>query len=371
MAFWNRHLNSAGFRLAVDTLLSVAWLRFVYASPFLEVLPPRFGRVLRSRLERCWQMHPNRSNPYARALLLGDRSETPPARGVKRSVSSALTPPPSSSRARHTASMGSRSRTSWMAPPPAIASDCLPRFAAPGRPRAWLSCAAWPNRDSRPPRIRRHVTARFCGAWSMCDRCPELTDPWLSSQLSSRCRLASRARRIVLGDIVSRSVAISERIGEHVEHPAVTILIVGNAAKLAHLLRRDLRYLRRELGEPLPAQPGGRLRMHVIATELLEGAVVEMPTHRTRNLAREPSHPQHQGGRRPRQRCFRPAPVLAHGYRPSSRGARGLMQPGARRDERPVALQQRPAHVDRVPLFILPHPHERLLHHLAYVGGNA
>ena len=72
MAFWNRHLNSAGFRVATDMLLSVAWLRSVYASPFLEILPPRFGRVMRRRLERCWKTHPNRTNPYARALLLGD-----------------------------------------------------------------------------------------------------------------------------------------------------------------------------------------------------------------------------------------------------------------------------------------------------------
>jgi S-adenosylmethionine:diacylglycerol 3-amino-3-carboxypropyl transferase len=70
--FWNRHLNSVGFRVAMDTLLSVAWLRWVYASPFLEVLPPHFGRVMRSRLESCWRTHPNRSNPYARALLLGE-----------------------------------------------------------------------------------------------------------------------------------------------------------------------------------------------------------------------------------------------------------------------------------------------------------
>lgn len=77
MAFWNRHLNSAGFRLATDTLLSLAWLRAVYAAPFLQVLPPRFGRVMRGRLERCWRTHPNRSNPYARALLLGDLPDNP------------------------------------------------------------------------------------------------------------------------------------------------------------------------------------------------------------------------------------------------------------------------------------------------------
>jgi hypothetical protein len=85
MAFWNQHLNTAGFRLAVDTFLSVAWLRVVYASPFLEILPPRFGRVMRARLERCWQMHSNRLNPYAHALLLGERSETcPPPSGAIR-----------------------------------------------------------------------------------------------------------------------------------------------------------------------------------------------------------------------------------------------------------------------------------------------
>ena len=75
LAFWHRHLETTGFRLAVDTLLSLTWLRAVYAAPFLQVLPPQFGRVMRRRLARCWATHPNRTNPYARALLLGDRSE--------------------------------------------------------------------------------------------------------------------------------------------------------------------------------------------------------------------------------------------------------------------------------------------------------
>jgi S-adenosylmethionine:diacylglycerol 3-amino-3-carboxypropyl transferase len=78
MTFWNRHLNTAGFRIITDWLLSVAWLRAVYASPFLAILPPRFGRVMRTRLERCWSTHPNRTNRHARDLLLGDLPDSPP-----------------------------------------------------------------------------------------------------------------------------------------------------------------------------------------------------------------------------------------------------------------------------------------------------
>jgi hypothetical protein len=75
MTFWNRRLNTARFRIGTEVLFSPAVLRLMYASPFLTVLPPDFGRVLRARLERCWRMHPNRTNLYARALLLG---EAPP-----------------------------------------------------------------------------------------------------------------------------------------------------------------------------------------------------------------------------------------------------------------------------------------------------
>jgi S-adenosylmethionine:diacylglycerol 3-amino-3-carboxypropyl transferase len=76
-AFWERHLDTRGFRVAIDALLSVDRLRAVYAPQFLEFLPAGFGRVMRARLARCFATHPNRANVYARALLLGERSAPP------------------------------------------------------------------------------------------------------------------------------------------------------------------------------------------------------------------------------------------------------------------------------------------------------
>ena len=75
--FWNRRLNTMAFRIGFDVMFSLTGLRALYASPFLEILPPHFGRVMRGRMERCFRTHPNRSNPYARALLLGELSPEP------------------------------------------------------------------------------------------------------------------------------------------------------------------------------------------------------------------------------------------------------------------------------------------------------
>jgi S-adenosylmethionine:diacylglycerol 3-amino-3-carboxypropyl transferase len=72
VGFWNERLNTRRFRFGLDRLLSIAALKRIYASPFLGVLPRRLGEVMRARMERCFRTHPNRTNPYARSLLLGE-----------------------------------------------------------------------------------------------------------------------------------------------------------------------------------------------------------------------------------------------------------------------------------------------------------
>ena len=78
MDYWQRQLNTWRFRTSIDALFSVTALRSVYAPRFLDFLPNRLGAVMRGRMERCFERHPNRTNLYARSLLLGELSFEPP-----------------------------------------------------------------------------------------------------------------------------------------------------------------------------------------------------------------------------------------------------------------------------------------------------
>ena len=86
VAYWRRHLDTRRFRAATDAILSTPVLSMLYARPLLRCLPQNFGRVLRSRMERCFARHPNRDNAYARALILGelpDGAVPPEAKGIR------------------------------------------------------------------------------------------------------------------------------------------------------------------------------------------------------------------------------------------------------------------------------------------------
>ncbi len=84
VVYWRRHLDTWRFRAALDGLLSAAALRAIYATPFLDCLPRRPGAVMRRRMERCFARHANRTNPYARALLLGELPDEPPPPEARR-----------------------------------------------------------------------------------------------------------------------------------------------------------------------------------------------------------------------------------------------------------------------------------------------
>lgn len=87
-AYWRRHLDTRRLRAALDVLFARPLLRAAYAAPLLACLPPGFGAVVRARMARAVATHPNRTNPYARALLLGElRGEpAPPEAGRIRLV---------------------------------------------------------------------------------------------------------------------------------------------------------------------------------------------------------------------------------------------------------------------------------------------
>jgi S-adenosylmethionine:diacylglycerol 3-amino-3-carboxypropyl transferase len=82
--FWRERLDTWRLRAALGLAFSFTALRAVYSSRFLDFLPRRLGAVFHQRLARGFAHSPNRSNPWARALLLGELSTDVPPPEVKR-----------------------------------------------------------------------------------------------------------------------------------------------------------------------------------------------------------------------------------------------------------------------------------------------
>ena len=80
--FWRERLDTRRFRAGLGLLLNPLSLRLAYSSPLVAALPASFGRLVRSRLERGFALHPNRENPYARFLLLGEAEQPEPRPGI-------------------------------------------------------------------------------------------------------------------------------------------------------------------------------------------------------------------------------------------------------------------------------------------------
>jgi S-adenosylmethionine:diacylglycerol 3-amino-3-carboxypropyl transferase len=69
--FWRTHLDTARFRAVLAVVINPLALRTIYSKTFVRVLPRRYDRIVRARLERGFARHPNRTNPYAWRFFLG------------------------------------------------------------------------------------------------------------------------------------------------------------------------------------------------------------------------------------------------------------------------------------------------------------
>ena len=192
--YWRAHLDTRGFRIATDTLLSVAGLKAVYASPFLAILPAHFGQVMRARLARCFGAFANRGNRYARALLLG---ELPPAARARRGAHHAragrrcrVSGAVRAGVLRRVHAVEHSRRRAGRVPPAAVRG----RPARGRHPARRSCCAASRSRRMRRPATRPRATVRSCGAWSTCvlptrsTTPPAFRFPRPDERDSARCR---------------------------------------------------------------------------------------------------------------------------------------------------------------------------------------
>ena len=79
LGFWRTHLDTARFRAVLAVAINPLALRTIYSKTFVRVLPDRYDRIVRARLERGFARHPNRTNPWAWRFFLGTDPPGTPA----------------------------------------------------------------------------------------------------------------------------------------------------------------------------------------------------------------------------------------------------------------------------------------------------
>ncbi len=153
IVYWRRHLDTRRFRAAFAFLFSRLMLRSVYSAAFLDCLPPNFGMVLRARMERCFALHPNRTNPYARTLLLGEMRSAQDAPELRKFNFDAPTRPIFLKASQPGVLQGFLFRTSWMEPTQRTRNDYSLRCSTPLRLERWSCCVASANLNLYRERI--------------------------------------------------------------------------------------------------------------------------------------------------------------------------------------------------------------------------
>jgi len=78
---WRDRFDTRRLRATLRILLSSLTLGLLYPLPVARAVPPDFDTIVRRRLARGFATHANRTNPYARWILLGEWPEQPPPAG--------------------------------------------------------------------------------------------------------------------------------------------------------------------------------------------------------------------------------------------------------------------------------------------------
>jgi S-adenosylmethionine:diacylglycerol 3-amino-3-carboxypropyl transferase len=80
LQYWDKVLDTRRFRVLFDTVMGI---RALTAKHLVQMRSLEFGPIVRQRLSRGFGTHPNATNPYMHAVLLGKKNQTPVPRQLQ------------------------------------------------------------------------------------------------------------------------------------------------------------------------------------------------------------------------------------------------------------------------------------------------